>query len=70
MTKFESGAGKETTHVPTAVHGAVFIVCFAIFIFGFYLMGEAYAQENGYMFIGGLLAASLAFFIPVHMRQD
>ncbi len=70
MTKFVSTVGTESTQIPVAVRGVLFVVCFAIFITGFWLMGEAFVHDSAIYFTGGLLASSLAFFIPIQLRQD
>lgn len=70
MTKFVSTVGTDSTQVPPAVQGVFFLVCFAIFILGFWLMGEAFVHDSALYFVGGMLASSVAFFIPIHLRQD
>jgi hypothetical protein len=48
-----------------------FIVCFAIFLGGLFLMGwapEAVGIEAP-LFIGGILAVTLSIAIPVHVLQ-
>lgn len=49
-----------------------FVISFALFIFGLYLMGIAFdvAESMGMMtFVGGLLAVSAGVFIPVHIMH-
>ncbi len=70
MTKFVSTVGTDSTQVPAAVRGVLFVVCFAIFITGFWLMGEAFAHDSAIYFTGGMLASCVAFFIPIQLRRD
>lgn len=70
MTKFVSTTGPDSTETPPAVRGIFFLVCFAIFITGFWLMGEGFVHDSALYFVGGLLASCMAFFIPVQLRQD
>ncbi len=70
MTKFVSIVGTDSTQVPVAVRGIFFLVCFAIFITGFWLMGQAFVHHSAIYFTGGMLASCIAFFIPIQLRQD
>ena len=54
------------------MNGIGFVVSFAIFILGFYLMGIAFdvAENMGAVtFAGGLLAVAVGVFIPVHIMH-
>lgn len=70
MTKFVSTVGTDSPQVPAAVRGIFFLVCFAIFLTGFWLMGAAFVHHSAIYFTGGMLLSSIAFFIPIQMRQD
>lgn len=45
-----------------------FILCFALFLFGLFLMGLATTLSawEGPVFIGGILCIAASFGIPVH----
>ena len=48
----------------------VFLVCFAIFIGAFFLMGYAFSVSEawgGLMFFAGIIAVVVAFAIPFHL---
>jgi hypothetical protein len=47
----------------------MFLICFAIFLLGFYLMSIADVVTGGeaITFIGGILAVALSIAIPVHI---
>ncbi|GAB3126314.1 hypothetical protein [Glaciibacter psychrotolerans] len=49
-----------------------FIVAFAIFVFGLWLFGLAFAVDawQAAIFFGGIIAVSLAVFIPVQVLRD
>lgn len=54
------------------MNGIGFVVSFALFVLGLYLMGIAFdvAESLGMVtFVGGLLAVSAAVFIPVHIMH-
>jgi hypothetical protein len=48
-----------------------FVVSLALFVLGFYIMGEAFYVEGAQfpVFIGGILVSSLGLFIPVHILK-
>jgi len=53
---------------PTGALGVVmFVLCFALFIGGFYLMAIAFDGASALMFVAGLLASGLAFFVPLQL---
>lgn len=47
----------------------LFIVIFAVFIFGMWMMGHAFTVDtyNLEWFLGGILVVSLSIAIPAHM---
>lgn len=48
-----------------------FVVSLALFVLGFYIMGEAFYVEGAQfpVFIAGILVSSLGLFIPVHILK-
>ena len=48
-----------------------FVVSLALFVLGFYIMGEAFYVTGAEfpVFIGGILVSSLGLFIPVHILK-
>lgn len=49
-----------------------FVVAFIFFVAGLLLMGYAFGPdiaEPGFMFIGGILAISVAIAIPAHVMK-
>lgn len=59
-------AWHETPSQPPAASGVLlFAVCFLLLLVGFWLMGYGYETGLGPVFSGGLLAAGLAFMIPL-----
>lgn len=48
-----------------------FIVSFAVFVAGLYLMGSAFyvTDWEALVFMGGILAVSLGLAIPVHVLK-
>ena len=49
-----------------------FVVSFILFVAGLLLMGYSFGPDvagPGFMFIGGILAISLAIAIPVHVMK-
>lgn len=48
-----------------------FVISFALFVGGIYLMGEAFYFEGleSVVFIGGILVTSLGVFIPIHIMK-
>jgi len=43
---------------------ALFVLCFALLIGSFWLFGYAFEVGSPLLFVGGLLAASAAYFVP------
>lgn len=53
---------------PTGALGVVtFVLCFAMFIGGFYLMAISFPAESALLFTAGMVASSLAFLIPLEL---
>lgn len=54
------------------MHVVAFIVALAIFVFGFWLFGLAFAVTAFQLpiFLGGILCVSLALAIPVQILRD
>ena len=48
-----------------------FVISFALFVGGIYMMGEAFYVEGleSVVFIGGLLVTTLGVFIPIHVMK-
>ena len=49
-----------------------FVVAFILFVAGLLLMGYSFGPDvagPGFMFIGGILAISVAIAIPVHVMK-
>ncbi|ROS73326.1 hypothetical protein [Cellulomonas sp. PhB143] len=46
-----------------------FVVMCVLFLVGLGLLSLGYSEENAFIFFGGIVVASLAFFIPM-MRRD
>lgn len=64
-------APKRTRNSASFADVIVFIVAFALFLFGFYLFGAAFSSPEGtefWVFWGGLLASSFAFLVPIVYR--
>ncbi|MEO7147410.1 MAG: hypothetical protein ABIW81_02605 [Terrimesophilobacter sp.] len=54
------------------MNGFIFVISFALFVVGLYLMGIAFdvPEDLGYVtFGGGILAVSLGMAIPVHVLK-
>lgn len=48
--------------------GAIlFVLCFALLIVGFVLMGMAFNDGNGFLFGLGILLSGVAFMIPISL---
>lgn len=56
-----------TTH-PNPTRVMMFILCMALVLLGFYLMGISFDTESPWIFTAGLLLAGGAFGIP--MRES
>ena len=54
------------------MHLVAFIVAFAIFVFGFWLLGLAFTVTawQGPIFFSGIIVACLAIAIPVQILRD
>lgn len=54
------------------MRGITFVVTLALFLLGFYLMAVAFTTPDleFLLFGGGLLAVSLAFFVPLQLSRD
>lgn len=64
-------AAKRTRNSASFADVIVFIIAFALFVFGLYLFGAAFSSPEGtefWVFWGGLLAASSAFLLPILYR--
>jgi multisubunit Na+/H+ antiporter MnhB subunit len=64
-------ASKRTRNSASFADVIVFIIAFALFVFGLYLFGAAFSSPEGtefWVFWGGLLAACFAFLIPIVYR--
>ncbi|MGV8884144.1 MAG: hypothetical protein ACOH1T_00965 [Microbacteriaceae bacterium] len=49
-----------------------FIISFALFVGGIYMMAESFHVAEGFeliMFLGGILVSSLGIAIPVHVLK-
>ncbi|QTE31515.1 hypothetical protein J4E96_13030 [Pengzhenrongella sicca] len=45
----------------------IFVICLALFVGGFYLMAVSFDSDSALLFVGGLVASSLAFLIPLEL---
>ncbi|TGD11974.1 hypothetical protein [Brevibacterium sp. S111] len=68
-------APKRTRNSASFADVIVFVISFAVFLFGLYLFGAAFSAPEGtefWVFWGGLLASSFAFIIPMvyHWVRD
>lgn len=64
-------AAKRTRNSASFADVIVFIIAFALFVFGLYLFGAAFSSPEGtefWVFWGGLLASSFAFLVPIVYR--
>ncbi|WP_181275250.1 hypothetical protein [Brevibacterium oceani] len=64
-------AAKRTRNSASFADVIVFIIAFALFVFGLYLFGAAFSSPEGtefWVFWGGLLAACFAFLLPILYR--
>lgn len=66
---------KRTRNSASFADVVVFIIAFALFLFGLYLFGTAFAAPAGaqfWVFWCGLLASSFAFIVPMvyHWIRD
>lgn len=50
---------------PASAGPLVFVLCFVLLVAGFWAMAVSFDMENGLVFTGGLVLASLAFLIPL-----
>jgi len=56
---------------PTAALGVVmFVICFALFIGGLYLMAIAFDDATALLFVAGLITSGLAFVIPLQLLPE
>lgn len=55
---------------PVATGPLLFVLCFALFLGGFWLMAISFDHASGVLFGLGVLASSLAFIIPIHLMRD
>jgi multisubunit Na+/H+ antiporter MnhB subunit len=70
-----TAATKRTRNSASFADVIVFIIAFALFLFGLYLFGAAFSSPEGtefWVFWGGLLASCFAFLVPMiyHWVRD
>lgn len=59
--------GDHATDRPVPPGPLLFVLTLVLLLGGFWLMGTGFDMDNGVLFSGGLLAAALAFFIPLQL---
>jgi len=55
---------------PVAVNAFIFVVVMAVFVLGFWAMGEGIAQHSALIFSAGLLGSCLAVGLALGVRRD
>jgi hypothetical protein len=48
----------------------LFVLCFVLFLGGFWLMAISFSHDSGMLFGLGLLASGLSFVIPMHFLRS
>lgn len=70
MSSFERPPSDEQAPGPAGARPLIFLLCFALFAGGIYLMSHGADVGSGVLFSVGLLASGLAFLIPIQLVRD
>lgn len=69
MTIVGNKPSEESTAPPRALGVVMFLICFGLFLGGFWLMAIGFDQASALLFGGGLLACGLAYLIPTQLMS-